>query len=80
MLHFYREKGWQVNTLIKSPVRTNILVAIGTTVETHNSCINMLLAAHSLSGCDTVGQCFGIGKKVTVKVLQTNKYNIDKYK
>ncbi len=28
-----------------------------------------LLAAHGLTGCDTVAQCYGIGKGVALKVL-----------
>ena len=41
--------------------------------------IPKLLAAHALSGCDTVAQCYGIGKTSVVKVLQADhhSHNID---
>ena len=41
-----------------------------------NVIIPNLLAAHALSGCDTVGSYFGIGKKTVIKVLKKNNINL----
>jgi hypothetical protein len=45
-------------------------VNIGETVRKHNFIIPQLLAANALTGCDTVGSYFGVGKIKAVKVLQ----------
>ena len=37
----------------------------------NNDIMPDLIAAHSLSGCDTVVYCFGIGKGTTVKILRS---------
>ncbi|KAG1656753.1 hypothetical protein GQR58_023745 [Nymphon striatum] len=36
-----------------------------------------LLAAHGLTGCDTVASCYGIGKGVALKVLRSNKHKLN---
>ncbi|KAG1655292.1 hypothetical protein GQR58_024612 [Nymphon striatum] len=38
---------------------------------------NDLLAAHGLTGCDTVASCYGIGKGVALKVLRSNKHKLN---
>ncbi|KAG0712290.1 hypothetical protein GWK47_018788 [Chionoecetes opilio] len=51
-------------------------VNIGDTVIKHQVIVPQLLAAHALTGCDTVGCYFGIGKIKAVKVLQAG-YKLD---
>lgn len=50
-----------------SPTRASI--DIGATVKQHSDIILYLLAAHALSGCDTVACIFGIGKATVVQNL-----------
>ena len=45
------------------------IIDISKTAEKHKDIASSLLAVHSLSGCDTVPQLFGIGKKSVVKKL-----------
>ena len=47
------------------------LIDIGSTVTQHANIIPYILAAHGLSGCDTVAQYYGIGKKTVIKKLQS---------
>ena len=35
-----------------------------------------LLAVHGLTGCDTVAQCYGIGKGVALKVLRSQVHSL----
>ena len=53
------------------------LVDIGKTVAENQDIAPYLLAAHALSGCDTVAKPYGIGKKTAIKVLQKG-YRLDK--
>lgn len=39
------------------------IIDIGKTVAAHGNVIHCILAVHGLSGCDTVSQYHGIGKK-----------------
>ena len=43
---------------------------IRATATNHKEVIPNLLAAHALSGCDTVAQSWGVGKGKVVKVLK----------
>ena len=63
LLHHYLEDGLTLLVTMESPIKDRIVVDIGKTVEKHQNIIPEILAAHALSGCDTVACCFGIGKK-----------------
>jgi hypothetical protein len=43
---------------------------IGATAREHGH-LSQLATAHTLSECDTVAQCFGIGKCTIIKVLES---------
>ena len=47
------------------------VIDINATVEKHMDIAPNLLAAHGLSGCDTGGKIFGIGKQTVVKILKS---------
>ena len=47
------------------------LIDIGACVESHKGIIPELLGAHALTGCDTVAQCFGIGKATAMKIMKS---------
>ena len=42
---------------------------IGATAREHRH-LSQLAAAHTLSDCDTVAQCFGVGKSTIIKALK----------
>ena len=50
------------------------LINIGACVESHKGIIPELLGAHALTGCDTVAQCFGIGKATAMKILKSGHF------
>ena len=50
------------------------VINIAVTYESHIKIMPNILAAHGLSGCDTISSYFGIGQKTFVNVL--NKKNI----
>lgn len=45
-------------------------VDIGETAKKYISIVPNLMSAHALTGCDTVGGYYGIGKTKAVKVLE----------
>ncbi len=46
------------------------------TVNKHKAIIPNLLAAHGLTGCNTVATCYGIGKDTALKVLKSNNFSL----
>ena len=57
------------SVLMVSPIRGRTVIDINATVDLHRAIIPDLLAAHGLTGCDTVPTYFGIGKDATLRVL-----------
>ena len=55
---------------MESPLQQRGVIDIDATVEKNRSIIPGLLAAHALSGCDTVASYYGIGKGKVLKVLR----------
>ena len=52
-----------------SPIRGRAVIGIIATVDLHRDIIPDLLAAHGLTGCDTVATHFGMGKVAALTVL-----------
>ena len=52
-----------------SPIRGHVVIDINATGVLHRDIIPYLLAAHGLTGCDTVATYFGIGKAAALRVL-----------
>ncbi len=71
LFHFCCQCYIPVSTsvLMVSPIRGRALIDINATVDLHRVIIPDLLAAHGLTGCDTVATYFGIGKAAAVRVL-----------
>ena len=75
LLHHYHqqelsEKVPPVDVLMQYPPSAQTAISIPKTIESLSSTVvSSVLAAHVLSGCDTVPQLFGIGKKV-IKLLK----------
>ena len=55
---------------MESPLHQRGIIHIDATVEKNRSIIPGLLAAHALSGCDTVASFYGISKGKVIKVLR----------
>ncbi len=55
------------SVLMVSPILGHAVIDIKATVDLHRAIIPYLLAAHGLTGCDTVATYFGIGKDATLR-------------
>lgn len=55
---------------LESPLKGRATIDIDATVQENLSIIPGLLAAHALTGCDTVASHYGIGKGIVLKVLR----------
>ena len=70
LLHFYRLREISCSLTMESLARDRKCVDIRATATQHKEIYPHLLTAHALSGCDTVAQCWGVGKGKVVKVLK----------
>ena len=71
LLHFfYHLKGIKARILMEATKEQWKLIDIGLTADKHSSIMPSLLAGHALSGCDSVPQLFGIGKKTMKKQIE----------
>ena len=66
----YLAQKLSIPVLRESPVKDKSAVDIRETVQRKNALDPYLIGAHALSGCDTVGCYFGIGKGKVVKALR----------
>ena len=79
LCHFLFHGDIQGQVMMVSPIRGRTCIDINATVEKHRSLMHdLLLAAHGLTGCDTVATYHGIGKGVALKTLKTNKCPLSK--
>ena len=69
-LHHYNQKELNIRMFMESPVHGTQTKDIRTTVTEHANILPNLLAAHGLSGCDTVAPCYDNRK---MKILKTLK-------
>ncbi len=71
LLHFCCQGDIPASTsvLMVSPIRGRAVIDINATVDLHRDIIPDMLAAHGLTGCDTVATYFGIGKAAVLRVL-----------
>ena len=77
LLHFCCKEDIpaSVSVLMVSPIDGRSMIDINATVNQHRDIPN-LLAAHGLTGCDTVAPCFGIGKSVPLNVLRSGVHSL----
>ena len=71
LFHFCCQGDIPVSTsvLMVSPIRGRAVIDINATVDLHRDIIPDRLAAHGLTGCDTVATYFGILNAAALKVL-----------
>ena len=78
LLLYYCNTGDISCTLfVTSPIEGRSFLDIETSVKTYKQIIPDLLAAHALTGCDTVASPQGIGKMTALKVLKSNTCKLD---
>ena len=78
LCHFLFHGDIQGQVMMVSPIRGRTCIDINATVEKYRSFMHDLLAAHGLTGCNTVATYHGIGKGVALKTLKTNKCPLSK--
>jgi len=69
LLHVYLTMNLTCTVLMESTSAYRTIVDIGATTQKNKAIIPSLLAAHALSGCDTVARLTGIGKIKVIKQL-----------
>ena len=76
LLHYYLLMKLSCNLLMEGASSDRAVIDIAATCRKHAAIVSHLLAAHALSGCDTVAKLSGIGKATIVKKLQ-NGHTLD---
>ena len=71
LLHFVFTGDIKAAVIMESTSIDNNVIDINATAQKHSDIIPNLLAAHVISGCDTVASTFGIGKPTVVKALRS---------
>ena len=69
LAHYFAEESLSVSLIMESTSRSRSSIDIGATVTKHSDIVPQLIAAHPVSGCDTVGCYHGIGKTKVVEAL-----------
>lgn len=73
LLHHYQQQALTTKMVMESPIKERAVIDIPATVGKFGDIIPAMLAGHALTGCDTVGAYFGIGKGTMLKVLKRNE-------
>jgi len=70
LVYYYVVLKLSLCVIMESPVKDRVVTDIKQTAEKHFRIASDLLAAHAVSGCDTVAGYYGIGKSKVIKMLQ----------
>ena len=70
LMHYYHLFKWNCDVLMEGTSGERRVISIREAVGQHSADIESLLALHALSGCDTVPQMSGIGKKKALNALR----------
>ena len=76
LLHYYNQKELNIPMFMDSSVHRRQTTDITVTAKEHANLLPNLLAAHGLSGCDTVTPCYGIGKMKILKTLKQGNHSL----
>ena len=76
LLHYYNQKELNIPMFMESPVHGRQTIDIRATAKEHANILPNLLAAHGLSGCDTVASCYGMGKMKILKTLKQGNHSL----
>ena len=74
--HYYNQKELNIPMFMESPVHRRQTTDIRGTAKEQANILPNLLAAHGLSGCDTVAPCYGIGKMKILKTLKQGNHSL----
>ena len=69
-LHFYIEQSLSTTVFLEGTGSNRNVIDIGKTAEKQKDVVPSLLAAHVLSGCNSVPMLYGLGKKSVFCLLQ----------
>lgn len=78
LCHFVFHGAITGHVMMASPIRGRTVIDINASVDKNRAIMGDLLAAHGLTGCDTVATYHGIGKAVAVKVLRSGILSLSK--
>ena len=76
LLHYYNQEELNIPMFMESSVHGKQTIDIRATAKEHASILPNLLAAHGLSGCDTVALCYGIRKMKILKTLTQGNHSL----
>ena len=76
LLHYYSQKQLNIPMFMESSVHGRQTIDNRATAKEHANILPNLLAAHGLSGCDTVAPCYGIGKMKILKTLKQGNHSL----
>ena len=74
LLFYYATRQLTCNVVMAGTRQGRTTIDIKATVNNNRDIIPDLLAAHVLSGCDTVAYLWGVGKVTVLKVLSSGKH------
>ena len=77
LCHFVSNQTIASEVRMLSTARDRAMIDINASVRKHQDIMGNLLAAHGLSGCDTVATYFGIGKTTVLKALRSQPFMLD---
>ena len=78
LCHFVFNGDITGHVMLVSPIRGRTVIDINESVDKNRAIMGDLLAAHGLTGCDTVATYHGIGKGVALKVLRSETLSLSK--
>ena len=78
LCHFVFNGDITGHVMMVSPIRGRTVIDINESVGKNRAIMGDLLAAHGLTGCDTVATYHGIGKGVALKVLRSETLSLSK--
>ena len=78
LCHFVFNGDITGHAMMVSPIRGRTVIDINESVDKNRAMMGDLLAAHGLTGCDTVATYHGIGKGVALKVLRSETLSLSK--
>ena len=76
LCHFVFHRDITGQVYMDTPKKERKMKDINASVEKHHKIMPDLLAAHALTGCDTVAPYHGIGKLTALRILRTGKYSL----
>ena len=76
LLHYYNQKELNIPMFMDSSVHGRQTIDSRATAKEHANILPNLLAAHGLSGCDTIAPCYGIGKMKIFKTLKQRNHSL----